>query len=131
MRRALLTLLGSGLLLVAAALLGLVGVPDDASTGLLVACLGVAGGTFVVAGRRERVAVGSGSVEWHVFAGVGDLALALAMLSTTVPELLGGSVAATSAVVGSAAGALGALALAFIGVDYLRGGVHLDVDAVR
>lgn len=131
MRRALLTLLGSGLLLVAAALVGLAGVPDDAPTGLLVACLGVAGGTFVVAGRRERVAVGSRSVEWHVFAGVGDLALALAMLSTTVPELLGGNAAATSAVVGSAAGALGALALAFIGVDYLRGGVHLDVDAVR
>ncbi|RDI72351.1 hypothetical protein [Halopelagius longus] len=100
------------------------GPPTDPLFVALGACFAVSGGAFLVAGLRESVAVGSAVVPWYVFAGVGDIALGVGMLTNGAILVDGGGTAFAGVII-----ALTGPFLAFIGVDYLRGGVHFDVSA--
>ncbi|KTG09351.1 hypothetical protein AUR64_16355 [Haloprofundus marisrubri] len=125
--RRLFALLGIGLLLATAGLLAFGGTPHEATTWFWLACLGLSGLSFTVSAFRDEVTVGSNSLRWYVFAGVGDIFLAAATFVLSIGDVLSG--APTEVLIGSVAGALGALFLAFIGVDYVRGGVHMDLSA--
>lgn len=89
----------------------------------LVGCLLVSGCLFAVAGARSSVSVGGREIRWYVFAGVADVAVGVAMLLNAARMFDGGGEGAFLAVATGLSGVL----LLFIGVDYLRGGRHLDV----
>jgi hypothetical protein len=118
MPRALLTLLGTGLVLVVGGVLVVVGPAIDVPMGVFVACTACAGVAFVVAGRRERVRIGPWSVPWYVFAGVGDIALAVGALAVALPSLLGVTGPQVGVVFGSvsSSGGIGTLAVASVGI---------------
>lgn len=126
MKRALLTLLGSGLLL---SILGLTvlfggdiwGTPLRTVQGLLFL---VTAGAFLAAGRDRRVA---GLAPIRVV-GVGNLALAGAILLNVLNTFSGGIPAESADVVAALGAAMGGFGLAFIGVDYLRGGRVFGVE---
>lgn len=133
MPRALLTLLGTGLVLVVGGVLVVVGPAIDVPMGVFVACTACAGVAFVVAGRCERVRIGSWSVPWYVFAGAGDLALAIGALAVALPGLLGVSGPQVGVVFGSISvgEGVGTLALASVGLSYVHGVERLDCDPNR
>jgi hypothetical protein len=92
-----------------------------------VGCFFVAGCCFAVAGLRASVSVGGRNLPWYAFAGVADVALGVGMLLNASQMPRGG----TEDLFFAAVTAVSALPLLFIGVDYLRGGVHFDVSAFR
>jgi len=126
MKRALLTALGSGLLLAVLGFTalfggGVWGTPLRALQRLLFL---VAAGAFLAAGRDRSVA---GLVPIGVV-GAGNPALACAVLLNVINTFSGGipvETAETTAALGAAVGGVG---LAFIGVDYLRGGRIFGVE---
>ncbi|MFC7202509.1 hypothetical protein ACFQJC_03215 [Haloferax namakaokahaiae] len=92
------------------------------------ASFALAGLLFVVAGVRESVTVGSRRVRWNVFAGLGYVFFGVGMLANTLPMLggdrqelfLGGFMLVTLVPV-----------MLFLGIDYLRGGVHFDISKLE
>ena len=126
MKRAWLTVIGSALLLGVlgvTALLGsdVWGTPLRAIQGLLFLVGAVA---FLAAGRNRSVA-GLAPIQ---VVGVGDLALAGAILLNAINTLSGGIPAETAEITAALGAALGGLGLAFIGGDYLRGGQIFAVE---
>lgn len=84
----------------------------------LVGCLDVVGGAF------ESVA----GIAWYRFVGLGDILLGLWLFGFAISWYLGGPT--TDAVLVSVgASALGGLTVAAIGVDWFRGGRHVDLSA--
>ena len=133
MPRTLLTLLGVGLTLVGSGVLAVGSPAIDASVGIFVACTACAGVAFVLAGRHERVEVGSRSIPWYVFAGIGDLALAGGALAVALPDLLGAADPQIGVVVGSISvgGGIGALVLSSLGFNYVHWSDRPDCDPNR
>ncbi|NHN47244.1 hypothetical protein G9464_06480 [Halostella sp. JP-L12] len=128
MRRYWLAVFGAAILVSQVALFSLVGVPQHVGwTVAALLCFGLAGAAFVVAGVREYLPLASAAAPWYRFAGVGDLLLALGMFLNGVSMVRGDE---STVFVGLIAAA-GGLVLAAIGVDYLRGGVHLDTSVVQ
>lgn len=126
MKRALLTVLGSGLLLFILGLTALLGgrvwgTPLRALQGLLFLA---AAGAFLAAGRDRSVA---GLVPIRVV-GAGNLALAGAVLLNAINTFSGGIPSASAEVTAALGAAMGGIGLAFIGVDYLRGGRIFGVE---
>ncbi|EMA04080.1 hypothetical protein [Haloferax denitrificans] len=103
------------------ALLGALAHPLSVARFALFAAAGV---LLVVAGVRESVALGSTTLRWHVVAGAGYVCFGLAIL-------VGGLSSVLDTRGDPYFGGLFALLLApvmlFMGVDYLRGGVHFDL----
>ena len=127
MRQNWLAVFGTALVLAQAVFLSFTGLPDhiDGTVAALL-CFGLAGAAFVAAGVREYLPTTTAAAPWYRFAGVGDLLLALGMLLNGISMVRGDS----SVFVGLLTAA-GSLVLAAIGVDYFRGGVHLDTAAVE
>ena len=126
MKRGWLTVLGSGLLLLILGLTALLGggiwgTPLRAIQGLLFL---VAAGAFLAAGRDRSVA---GLVPIRVV-GVGDLALAGAILLNVINTFSGGIPAESAETTAALGAAMGGVGLAFIGIDYLRGGRIFSVE---
>ena len=126
MKRAVLTLLGSGLLLSVFGLTvlfggGIWGTPLRTIQGLLFL---VTAGAFLAAGRDRHVA---GLVPIQVV-GVGNLALAGAILLNAINTFIGGIPAENADVTAALGAAMGGFGLAFIGIDYLRGGRVFNVE---
>jgi len=124
MPRALLTLLGTVLVLVVGGVLVGGGPAIDVPMGVFVACTACAGVAFVVAGRCERVRIGSWSVPWYVFAGAGDLALAVGALAVALPGLLGVAGPQVGVVLDSISigGGVWTLVVASVGIRWLGDG---------
>ncbi|ELY47556.1 hypothetical protein [Natronorubrum sulfidifaciens] len=80
---------GFGTLLLAASFLVL-GTPTNAATVALVAWLVVVGGSMVAAGTRERVSVGSVTLEWPRVAAVAIALLAVGWATISAVGLLEG-----------------------------------------
>ncbi|MCO8265629.1 hypothetical protein ACOZ4B_07710 [Haloferax prahovense] len=83
-----------------------------------------AGVLLVVAGVRESVALGSTTLRWHVVAGAGYVCFGLAILVNGLSSVLD---AHGDALFGGLFALLLAPVMLFMGVDYLRGGVHFDL----
>lgn len=128
MRRHWLAVFGAALVLLPVGLFSLAGRPDRVDgTVAATLCFGLAGAAFVAAGVREYLPTTASAAPWYRFVGVGDLLLALGMALNGVSMVRGGD---SSAFVGVLTAA-GSIVLAAIGVDYFRGGVHLDTAAVE
>ncbi|WP_135821130.1 hypothetical protein [Halostella litorea] len=125
MRRYWFAVLGSAFLVVQLGLLYAIGIPStfDWSIASLVG-YALAGAAFLVAGVHEWLPIPDGVVPWYWFAGAGDILLGLGMLSTGVTSALEGD--SGSLFFGVLISA-GSLVLVFTGIDYARGGVHLDL----
>lgn len=125
MKRRLFTLFGVGLLVVLLALTALLGVnvwnsPLRALQGLLF----FSGATaFLVAGEGRSV-TGLDPIQ---LVGAGDLAVAGGVLLNAINTFSGGLPAETAETTAALGAGLGAIGLAFIGVDYLRGGQVFNV----
>lgn len=126
MKRALLTVFGSGLLL---GLLGLTvllgggiwGTPLRAIQGFLFL---VAAGAFLAAGRNRSV---GGLVPVRVV-GAGNVALAGVVLLNVIDTFSGGIPSETAEITAALGAAMGGVGLVVIGVDYLRGGRIFGVE---
>ncbi|MFC6824251.1 hypothetical protein [Halopelagius fulvigenes] len=103
------------------------GPPATPSAVASMACFAVAGVVVLLAGLRASAAVGPSPVPWYVFAGVGDVALALGLLVNGAATVAHGEDTLVTAITVVASVPV----LLFIGVDYLRGGVHLDVSVLE
>ena len=128
MRRYWLAVFGTAIISAQVVLLSFVGRPDrvDGTVAALL-CFGLAGVAFVAAGVREYLPTTASTAPWYRFAGVGDLLLALGMLLNGISMVRGGD---SSLFVGLTTAAA-SVVLAAVGVDYFRGGVHLDAAAVE
>ncbi|WP_162991552.1 hypothetical protein [Halostella salina] len=125
MRRYWFAVLGSAFLVAQVALLFVIGVPEsfDWPVASLLA-YGLAGAAFVVAGVHRWLPLPADSVPWYWFAGGGDILLGLGMLASGVSTTLSDD---SGSLLFGILIALGSLVLVFIGIDYARGGVHLDL----
>ena len=125
MRRYWFAVLGSAFLVTQFVLLSAIGAPStfDWTTASLVG-YALAGVAFVVAGVREWLPLPADAAPWYLFAGAGDVLLGAGMLANGVPSVLGGG---AEALFFGGLISVGSLVLAFIGIDYARGGVHLDL----
>jgi len=81
---------GVATLLLAASFVAALGVPTTPSLLLLVSWLGVVGSTMVVAGRRERVSIGSTTLGWPRVAAIAIALLAVGWAAVSVAGLLAG-----------------------------------------
>lgn len=126
MKRAWLTVFGSGLLLVVFGLTALLGGSLWADPlRALQLLLFISGAVAFLAAGRNRTVAGLSPIQ---VVGAGDLALAVAVLLNVINTFSGGipdESAETTAALGAAVGGIG---LAFIGVDYLRGGRVFGVE---
>ena len=118
-------MLGSALLLgvlgLTALFGGVWGTPLRALQGVLFL---LAAGAFLAAGRDRSVA---GLAPIRVV-GAGNLALAGAILLNAINTFSGGIPAETAEITAALGAAMGGVGLAFIGVDYLRGGRIFGVE---
>ncbi|CQR53869.1 MULTISPECIES: hypothetical protein [Haloferax] len=83
-----------------------------------------AGVLLVVAGIRESVALGSTTLGWHVVAGAGYVCFGMAILVNGLSSVLD---ARGDVLFGGLSALLLAPVMLFMGIDYLRGGVHFDL----
>ena len=112
--------LGVGILLSSAWFLALAdpsGWPPIA--GAVLFCL--AGVAFVLSSATDRLRIAGRAIGWQQANGVGTILLAIGWLLTAVPSV------GSSPLFGVAAG-VGALSLAFFGVQTLTGGSHVDLE---
>jgi hypothetical protein len=93
------------------------------TAGVTYALMVVAGGLLVVAGSRDEVGLGGGTVRWNVLAGVGVVCVAGTVLLGGAADLLAGD-RSRAALGYTVVASVGALTLVFIGVDVARGGRH-------
>ncbi|SEL54740.1 hypothetical protein SAMN04488691_105258 [Haloferax larsenii] len=84
----------------------------------------MAGLLLIAAGLRDSVGVGAASLDWHVAAGIGYLCFGIGMVASTAPTLSG-----TREDVFVSALTIVTIVpmMAFMGIDFIRGGVHLDI----
>ncbi|MFB6105522.1 MAG: hypothetical protein ABEJ70_00980 [Halobacteriaceae archaeon] len=125
MNRPGIALLGAVLLVASAAVAAAFWPPGDARALANLGLLVVAGALFVVGGARHTVTVGGRRLPWYVFVGAGHLVFGAGLVAAQAPAL--GESATTVERIGALAAVVGGLVLAFIGVDYLRGGRHFAV----
>jgi len=125
MRRYWFAVLGSAFLVAQVAFLYAAGLPEtfDLTTVSLVGYT-LAGAAFVVAGVREWLPLPPDAAPWYRFAGSGDVLLGLGMLANGLSSVLDGG---SGSLFLGALVSLGSLGLLFIGIDYVRGGVHFDL----
>ncbi|POG55707.1 hypothetical protein [Haloferax marisrubri] len=109
------------LIAVALALLGALAHPLSVARFALFAAAGV---LLVVAGLRESVALGSTTLRWHVVAGAGYVCFGLAVLANGLSSVFDPR---GDPYFGGLFVLLLAPVMLFMGVDYLRGGVHFDL----
>ena len=122
MVRALRFVVLGGLFLVGSVLFTLVFGITDVLLLLQVLLMGVTGILFVVGG----VGYDLGSIEWYQLVGVGDVLLGLSLGIPFFTALEGsGSLGGDVLFIGAAA--IGGLSLAYMGIDWIRGGKHFDL----
>lgn len=104
--------------------IALFGSPEHLHQWVWMGGFAMAGLLLITAALRDSVGVGAASLDWHVVAGLGYLCFGIGMVANVAPELGGtrGDVF------------FGALAIVtivpmmvFMGIDFIRGGVHLDI----
>ncbi|WP_299265076.1 hypothetical protein [Halorientalis sp.] len=104
----------------------LLGVIEDPYNAVGTLLLGIGGLLFVVAARRDEVAVGDRSFSWHQFIGGADVFLGLGFPLTLLNPVLAGT-ATSMDYTFLVAGIVGGLVLVFIGVDVLRGSHYVSL----
>ncbi|RDZ63700.1 hypothetical protein C5B90_11235 [Haloferax sp. Atlit-12N] len=109
------------LIAVALALLGALSHPGSVVQFALFAAAGV---LLVVAGVRESVALGATTLRWHVVAGAGYVCFGMAILVDGLSSVFDPR---GDPYFGGLFALLLAPVMLFMGVDYLRGGVHFDL----
>ncbi|ELZ96874.1 hypothetical protein C440_03833 [Haloferax mucosum ATCC BAA-1512] len=111
-------------LLIFAVLMALFGPPDHLRQVGWMAGFAVGGLLFIFAGLRDSLAIGSKSIEWHGITGIGYICFGIGMLAMTAPRP-GGSREALFFDVFAMVTMVSMML--FLGVDFIRGGVHLDI----
>lgn len=103
------------------------GIPSSppASTVLTVVSTVLAGVLFVLGGLAPRI----GGVEWYRFVGIAALLAGIGFALAMVVPILNGTSAYEREVrpLLAVAATIGGASLAFIGIDWLRGGRHFDL----
>jgi len=120
------------LYLIAGLVLAITSIPTLAVAGSLpvwevagTALLGAGGVLFVVASRRDDVALGGRTVEWHRLVGVGDVFLGAGFPLTLVDPVIDGTGTNVDVAI-LVAGAVGGVVLVLIGIDVVRGGEYVS-----
>ena len=115
------TILGSALL-IGGLLLTVVFGGGDSTLSVQVIMMSSAGVLFLFGGLGYEL----GSIEWYQLVGAGNVLLGLSFSLQFVAAVMGpGSVSNELLFIGAAA--IGGLSLAYIGVDWIRGGKHFDL----
>ena len=117
------TVLGAALLVGGVLLFAVFGVADSDPTLLLLQILMVTGaGVLLLLGGVGREL---GSIKWYQLVGAGDVLLGLGLCVELLRTIVTpGPLTGEGLFVGIAA--IGGLSLAYIGVDWIRGGRHFD-----
>lgn len=115
--------LGAFLVLAVGGLLVAFGRPTAPASVLRIAGLLLAGGLFVAGGLAPT----SSGVAWYRLVGTADVLLGLTLAAPLPAALLGGGAADAGTLMYTVPAGIGGLTLAFIGVDWFRGGHHFDL----
>ena len=111
-------------MLVLALPVAIFGPPDHLHQWVWMGGFAAAGLLLISAGLRDSVGVGVASLDWHVAAGLGYLCFGIGMVASTAPTL-GGT--GEDAIFGALTIAAIVPMMVFMGIDFMRGGVHLDI----
>ncbi|WP_115865402.1 hypothetical protein [Halorussus litoreus] len=98
------------------------GVATDPASILTVALWFGASALYVLGGFGASL----GGLDWYQFVGLGNVCLGL-QLVVRVPFALADGNSATASLVATLAMGVGGLSLAYIGLDWVRGGRHFDL----
>ncbi|UVE50622.1 hypothetical protein KU306_01605 [Haloferax larsenii] len=104
--------------------IALFGRPEHLHQWVWVGGFAMAGLLLIAAGLRDSVGVGAVSLDWHVAAGLGYLCFGIGMVANTAPTL-GGT--REDVFFGALTIVTIVPLMVFMGIDFIRGGVHLDI----
>ncbi|WP_396611771.1 hypothetical protein ACH9L7_00345 [Haloferax sp. S1W] len=124
MKRRFLFALGVFDMLVLALPVAFFGPPEHLHQWAWMSGFGVAGLLLIAAGLRDSVGIGPASLDWHVAAGLGYVCFGIGMFASTAPTLGGNR---EDLIFGALTMATIVPVMLFMGIDFIRGGVHLDI----
>ena len=126
MKRIYFALLGVAALVSVGGIIITFGTGGELALFMLVSLL-IAADLFIIGGIRESIPVGSMEFKWYQLIGAGIVMVGLGIGASSLQEIIGSNALSARVFLG----AVTMLIFFFIGIDFLRGGVHHDLSTVE